>query len=42
MSLVNVAYAPVLTWANPNVRTLEQQALVADVRRSPGGTGDDG
>lgn len=28
MSLVNVAYAPVLTWANPNVRTLEQQALV--------------
>lgn len=28
MSLLNVAYAPVLTWANPNVRTLEQQALV--------------
>jgi cytochrome c peroxidase len=28
MSLVNVAYAPVLTWANPNVRQLEQQALV--------------
>jgi cytochrome c peroxidase len=28
MSLANVAYAPVLTWANPNVRTLEQQALV--------------
>lgn len=28
MSLVNVAYAPVLTWANPNVRTLETQALV--------------
>lgn len=28
MSIVNVAYSPVLTWANPNVRTLEQQALV--------------
>ena len=28
MSLVNVAYSPVLTWANPLVRTLEQQALV--------------
>lgn len=28
MSLANVAYAPVLTWANPNVRQLEQQALV--------------
>lgn len=28
MSLVNVAYAPVLTWANPNVKQLEQQALV--------------
>lgn len=28
MSLVNVAYAPVLTWANPNVRDLETQALV--------------
>jgi len=28
MSLANVAYAPVLTWANPNVRTLEVQALV--------------
>lgn len=28
MSLANVAYAPVLTWANPNVRNLEQQALV--------------
>lgn len=28
MSIVNVAYAPVLTWANPNVRALEQQALV--------------
>ena len=28
MSLVNVAYSPVLTWANPLVRSLEQQALV--------------
>lgn len=28
MSLANVAYAPVLTWANPNLRSLEQQALV--------------
>jgi cytochrome c peroxidase len=28
MSLVNVAYSPVLTWANPSVRSLEVQALV--------------
>jgi cytochrome c peroxidase len=28
MSLFNVAYSPVLTWANPLVRKLEQQALV--------------
>jgi cytochrome c peroxidase len=28
MSLGNVAYAPVLTWANPNLRRLEQQALI--------------
>jgi cytochrome c peroxidase len=28
LSLVNVAYNPVLTWANPNMRSLEQQALV--------------
>ena len=28
MSLVNVAYAAVLTWANPAVRRLEDQALV--------------
>jgi cytochrome c peroxidase len=28
MSLANVAYAPVLTWANPSVRVLELQALV--------------
>ena len=28
MSLVNIAYVPRLTWANPNLRTLEQQALL--------------
>lgn len=28
MSLVNVAYTPALTWANPLVRTLEEQALL--------------
>ena len=28
MSLTNVAYSPVLTWANPTVRRLEAQALV--------------
>ena len=28
MSLVNVAYSPVLTWANPNLRTLEAQSMV--------------
>jgi mono/diheme cytochrome c family protein len=28
MSLVNVAYSPVLTWGNPLMRTLEAQALV--------------
>lgn len=28
MSLVNVAYSPVLTWANPNLQRLEDQALV--------------
>jgi len=28
MSLANVAYSPALTWANPNMRTLETQALV--------------
>src|ERR1700732_3216205 len=27
MSLVNVAYAPVLTWANPALDSLEEQAL---------------
>ena len=28
MSLANVAYNPVLTWANPNLRDLAEQALV--------------
>jgi cytochrome c peroxidase len=28
MSLVNVAYSAVLTWSNPSITTLEQQALV--------------
>jgi cytochrome c peroxidase len=28
MSLANIAYSPVLTWANPTVRKLELQALV--------------
>lgn len=28
MSLGNVAYSPALTWANPNMKRLEQQALV--------------
>ena len=35
MSLVNVAYAPVLTWANPLMRTLEKQALVPMFGESP-------
>jgi cytochrome c peroxidase len=28
MSLVNIAYSSALTWSNPDMRTLEQQALV--------------
>ena len=28
MSLVNVAYSAVLTWSNPNLRSLERQALI--------------
>lgn len=28
MSLVNVAYAPALTWADPKLHSLEQQALI--------------
>lgn len=35
MSLANVAYAPVLTWANPLLRTLEQQALVPLLGQEP-------
>ena len=35
LSLVNVAYSPVLTWANPNMRRLEQQALVPMFGDSP-------
>ncbi len=35
MSLANVAYAPVLTWANPLLHTLEQQALVPLVGQEP-------
>jgi len=35
MSLANVAYAPVLTWANPLLHTLEQQALVPLLGQEP-------
>jgi cytochrome c peroxidase len=35
MSLANVAYAPVLTWANPQLRTLERQALVPLLGQDP-------
>ena len=28
MGLANVAYSPVLTWANPGMKSLEQQAFV--------------
>src|SRR5690606_25628734 len=35
MSLANVAYAPVLTWANPLLHTLEQQALVPLLGQDP-------
>lgn len=35
MSLVNVAYFPVLTWANPLLRHLEQQALVPLIGQEP-------
>ncbi len=28
MSIANIAYTPVLTWANPNMRELERQALL--------------
>jgi cytochrome c peroxidase len=35
MSLVNVAYAAALTWANPSVTRLEDQALVPMFREHP-------
>lgn len=35
MSLANVAYTPVLTWANPLLHSLEQQALVPLVGQEP-------
>jgi cytochrome c peroxidase len=35
MSLVNVAYSPVLTWANPNIRSLERQALIPMFNETP-------
>lgn len=35
MSLANVAYSPVLTWANPLLHTLEQQVLVPLLSRDP-------
>jgi cytochrome c peroxidase len=35
MSLVNVAYVPFLTWANPTVTSLEQQALIPMLGEAP-------
>jgi cytochrome c peroxidase len=35
MSLVNVAYRDVLTWADPNQRSLEEQALVPMLGETP-------
>lgn len=35
MSLANVAYSPALTWANPNMKRLEQQALVPMFGEAP-------
>lgn len=35
MSLVNVAYSPVLTWGNPNIRSLEAQALLPMFGETP-------
>ncbi|HOY77224.1 MAG TPA: di-heme enzyme [Hyphomonadaceae bacterium] len=35
MSLANVAYAPVLTWGNPLLHSLEQQALVPLLGQAP-------
>src|SRR5215469_7885763 len=35
MSLVNVAYVPYLTWANPNLTSLEDQALIPMLGEDP-------
>jgi cytochrome c peroxidase len=35
MSLVNIAYSAVLTWSNPHITTLEQQALVPMLGEHP-------
>jgi cytochrome c peroxidase len=35
MSLVNVAYAGALTWSNPNLRSLEEQALIPMLSQHP-------
>lgn len=35
MALANIAYSPVLTWANPNMKTLEKQALVPMFGETP-------
>jgi cytochrome c peroxidase len=35
MSLVNVAYVPFLTWANPNLTSLEEQALIPMLGEEP-------
>jgi cytochrome c peroxidase len=35
MSLVNVAYSSVLTWSDPNLRSLEKQALVPMLSEHP-------
>jgi cytochrome c peroxidase len=35
MSLVNVAYVPLLTWANPELKTLEDQALIPMFGENP-------
>src|SRR5580658_2415793 len=35
MSLVNVAYVPFLTWANPTITSLEEQALVPMLSEEP-------
>jgi cytochrome c peroxidase len=35
MSLVNVAYAPLLTWAHPTLNSLEEQALIPMLGKEP-------